>query len=82
MLEDLDKKELIQIIQKLEKENNELKEKLYGKIEEKEVEKEAKVISNEEKVKIFMEVFKGRTDLYAKRWTSNKTGKSGYSEVL
>ena len=52
LLEDLDKKELIQIIQKLEKENNELKEKLYGKIEEKEVEKEAKVISNEEKVKI------------------------------
>ena len=41
LLEDLDKKELIQIIQKLEKENNELKEKLYGKIEEKEVEKEA-----------------------------------------
>ena len=81
MLEDLDKKELIQIIQKLEKENNELKEKLYGKIEEKEVEKEEKVISNEEKVKIFMEVFKGRTDLYAKRWTSNKTGKSGYSPV-
>ena len=38
MLDDLDKKELIQIIQKLEKENNELKEKLYGKIEEKEVE--------------------------------------------
>ena len=81
MLDDLDKKELIQIIQKLEKENNELKEKLYGKIEEKEVETEAKAISSEEKVKIFMEVFKGRTDLYAKRWTSNKTGKSGYSPV-
>ena len=28
-----------------------------------------------------MEVFKGRTDLYAKRCTSNKTGKSGYSPV-
>lgn len=28
-----------------------------------------------------MEVFKGRTDLYAKRWTSNKTRKSGYSPV-
>lgn len=61
MLDDLNKKELIQLIEKLEKEN--------------------KVISNEEKVKIFMEVFKGRTDLYAKRWTSNKTGKSGYSPV-
>ena len=68
MLENLDKKDLIQIIKKLEKENNELKVKLYGKIEEKETITEIKAISNEEKVKIFMEVFKGRTDLYAKRW--------------
>ena len=81
MLENLDKNELIQIINKLEKENIELKEKLYGKIEEKEAQTESKAISSEEKVKIFMEVFKGRTDLYAKRWTSNKTGKSGYSPV-
>lgn len=80
-MDDLDKKELIQIIEKLEKENKELKEKIYGKIEVKDLPKESKDISNEEKVKIFMEVFKGRTDLYAKRWTSNKTGKSGYSPV-
>lgn len=79
MLDDLNKKELIQLIEKLEKENKELKEKIYGKVEEKELPKENRIISNEEKVKIFMEVFKGRTDLYAKRWTSNKTGKSGYS---
>ena len=65
----------------LEKENKELKEKIYGKIEVKDLPKESKDISNEEKIKIFMEVFKGRTDLYAKRWTSNKTGKSGYSPV-
>lgn len=81
MLDDLDKKELIQIIEELEKENKELKEKIYGKIEVKDLPKESKDISNEEKVKIFMEVFKGRTDLYAKRWISNKTGKSGYSPV-
>lgn len=81
MLEDLDKKELIQIIQKLEKENKELKEKLYGKTEEKKVEVNVKSISNEEKVKLFMEVFKARTDLYAKRWENNKTGKSGYTPV-
>ena len=81
MLDDLDKKELIQIIEKLEKENKELKEKIYGKIEEKELPKESRDISNEEKVKIFMEVFKGRTDVYAKRWTSKKTGNSGYSPV-
>ena len=81
MLENVDKKELIKLIEKLEKENKELKEKIYGKPEEKESIKESKVISNEEKVKIFMEVFKGRTDVYSKRWTSNKTGKSGYSPV-
>ena len=79
MLEELDKSELIKLIKRLEEENKELKEKIYGKLEEEEKEKE--VISNEEKVKIFMEVFKGRTDLYAKRWTNNKTGKSGYSPV-
>lgn len=28
-----------------------------------------------------MSIFKARTDVYAKRWTSNKTGKSGYSPV-
>lgn len=72
LLDDLDKKELIQIIEKLEKENKELKEKIYGKIEVKDLPKESKDISNEEKIKIFMEVFKGRTDLYAKRWTSKK----------
>lgn len=81
MLESLQKEELINIIQKLEKENKELKEKIYGKIEKIEMPKEQKVISNEEKVKIFRDIFKGRTDLYAKRWTSNKIGKSGYSPV-
>ena len=34
LLEELDKNELIQMIQSLEKENRELKEKIYGKIEE------------------------------------------------
>ena len=36
MLDDLNKKELIQLIEKLEKENKELKQKIYGKVEEKE----------------------------------------------
>ena len=34
LLEELDKNKLIQMIQSLEKENRELKEKIYGKIEE------------------------------------------------
>ena len=66
-------------IEKLEEENKKLKEQLYRKVEQKENEQEN--ISSEEKVRIFMKVFNGRTDLYAKRWTSNKTGKSGYSPV-
>ena len=44
MLEELDKKELIQLIEKLEKENKELKEKIYGKVEEKETYKKTKNI--------------------------------------
>jgi len=38
-------------------------------------------ISSEEKVKLFKELFHGRTDVYAKHWISRKTGKSGYSPV-
>ena len=81
MLDNLSKKELIQLIEKLERENKELKEKIYGRIENKEKIEKEKAISSEEKIQIFMNAFKGRTDLYAKRWTSNKTGKSGYSPV-
>ena len=54
MLEELSKNELIQMIQKLEKENKELKEKIYGKIEETQQVDSQKNISNEEKVKIFI----------------------------
>ena len=81
MLENLNKKELIQLIEKLEKENQDLKEKIYGKVEKTEQPKDNKAISNEEKVKIFMEIFQGRTDVYSKRYTSKKTGKAGYSPV-
>jgi hypothetical protein len=30
------------------------------------------ILSKDEKVKLFMDLFKGRTDVYAKRWISNK----------
>lgn len=36
--------------------------------------------SSKEKIKLFMSLFVGRSDVYAKRWES-KTGKSGYSPV-
>ncbi len=38
-------------------------------------------ISSEERVKLFKELFRGRTDVYAKHWLSRKTGKFGYSPV-
>ena len=77
MGEELEREELIKIIDALKQENISLKEKLYGK--PKKIIKNIKEISSEEKIRIFEEVFKGRKDIYAKRWESNKTGKSGYS---
>lgn len=77
MVEELEREELIKIIDALKQENISLKEKLYGK--PKKMIKNIKEISSEEKIRIFEEVFKGRKDIYAKRWESNKTGKSGYS---
>ncbi len=35
--------------------------------------------SNKEKVKMYLKLFRGREEVSAKRWTSKKTGKSGYA---
>lgn len=50
MLDELEKDELIQIIENLKKENKALKEQLYGKVEKEETEQEQKNISREEKL--------------------------------
>ena len=81
LLENMNRQELIELIEKLEKENKELKEKIYGKQPEKIQIENNKAISNEEKIKIFMNVFKGRTDVFAKRYVSKKTGRAGYAPV-
>ena len=36
---------------------------------------------SEEKIKLFRSLFRGREDIYAKRWSSEKSGKSGYQPV-
>lgn len=36
---------------------------------------------SEEKIKLFRSLFRGREDVYAKRWYSEKSGKSGYQPV-
>ena len=38
-------------------------------------------LSNNEKIQLFRNLFKGREDVYARLWVSKKTGKSGYSPV-
>ncbi|WP_341327724.1 hypothetical protein [Methylotuvimicrobium sp. KM2] len=37
--------------------------------------------SNAEKIRLFRNLFRGREDVYPKRWENSKTGKSGYSPV-
>lgn len=37
--------------------------------------------TSEEKIALFMSLFRGREDVYAKRWHSQKSGKSGYRPV-
>lgn len=37
--------------------------------------------SAQEKIELFLSVFKGREDVYARRYHSTKTGKSGYTPV-
>lgn len=36
-------------------------------------------LSNSEKVKLFRSLFKGREDVFPRRWENSKTGKSGYA---
>ena len=38
-------------------------------------------LSLEEKVELFRSIFRGREDVFARRWYSNKSGKSGYQPV-
>ncbi|MBU6338351.1 MAG: DEAD/DEAH box helicase [Rickettsiales bacterium] len=38
-----------------------------------------KIFSPEEKIKIFMDFFRGRIDVFPKRWNNTKSAKSGYS---
>lgn len=39
------------------------------------------ILSPEEKIKIFRSLFRGREDVFSRRFESRKTGKSGYQPV-
>ena len=82
------RRDIIQSIQKLDSDIsslNQQKQLLLRELKSVPISERAVTISEEisfnEKVKLFKELFRGRTDVYAKRWVSRKTGKSGYSPV-
>ncbi|OGI11373.1 MAG: helicase [Candidatus Margulisbacteria bacterium GWF2_35_9] len=90
--DDLYKKyqELLSENKRLKKENSELKKKLKNSPLDEGINSTLDDISNspivnnnssdEEKINLFQSLFKGRSDVFAKRWV-NKAGKSGYSPV-
>jgi superfamily II DNA or RNA helicase len=39
------------------------------------------ILSNDEKIALFRSLFRGRDDVFPRRWENQKTGKSGYSPV-
>jgi hypothetical protein len=43
------------------------------------IHKVTKLSTPEEKIALFRSLFRGREDVFARRWYSEKTGKSGYS---
>lgn len=77
-----ERKQLLVRIQELEAELCELRKQLDDLDAEIEAAKVPAVsLSLEEKVELFRSIFKGREDVFARRWFSRKTGKSGYQPV-
>jgi len=72
-LEELERRKS-QLQNELEKARSELQSLLSAPLMEK-----SKNFSSNEKLSIFMNLFRGREDVFPKRWDNQKTGKSGYS---
>lgn len=64
---DQEREELIKELQVLERETYQQRPKNKSQF------------SSKEKIDIFCKLFRGREDVYPKRWHNNKTGRSGYS---
>ena len=89
--------ELLSRVQQLQVENEKLKVEIarYKSLVRSEHKQEVQVgmlpqnttqppanhLSLEEKVKLFRSIFRGREDVFARRWHSNKSRKSGYQPV-
>lgn len=69
-------------VHELEEENARLKEKLGEEVLVKRQAPTAMLtLSLQEKVDLFRSLFKGREDVFARRWNSKATGKAGYQPV-
>jgi hypothetical protein len=71
--------ELLMRIEQLEKENHELRVRCG--MEQTSPRPKSSGLSLEEKVELFRGLFRGRNDVFARRWHSKTSGKSGYQPV-
>ena len=77
-----ERQQLIERIKELEAENAELRKRLGKNIAPVEQKPTAMLrLSLQEKVDLFRSLFKGREDVFARRWFSRASGKSGYQPV-
>ena len=77
-----ERQQLLERIKNLETENAELKKRLgveVGYTTETSI--TTKRLSLQDKINLFRSLFKGREDVFARRWYSKTTGKSGYQLV-
>ena len=77
-----ERQRLIERIKELEAENAELKKRLGEDVVPIKQEPYAmQTLSLQEKVGLFRSLFRGREDVFARRWFSKATGKAGYQPV-
>ena len=77
-----ERQQLLERIKELEAENAELKKRLGEDVVSVVQEPTAmQKLSAQEKVELFRSVFKGRDDVFARRWYSKASGKGGYQPV-
>ena len=72
---------LLKKIQELEEENSKLRERLGEEPSRKNNPSAMTSLSLQEKVELFCSLFKGREDVFARRWHNITTGKAGYQPV-
>ena len=77
-----ERQRLLERIKELEAENKELKKRLGEEdIPTKHEPTAMRTLSLQEKVELFQSLFRGREDVFARRWYSKASGKGGYQPV-